>query len=429
MYRTAYEHLKKWKMRKARRPLIVRGAPQVGKTWLMQEFGKAEYAQVIYIDFEDNDRMKHLFSGQPTVEQLITGLDLYAGYKINPETTLLIFDEIQEIPEALVSLKLFSKDAPQYQILCGSSRLDAVLRAGYTFPAEWVEVFDLHPMSFLEFAMATGKDEYVTLLKDGRYDLTPNFKQSYERLLKCYFFVGGMPEVVAAFAPNLDFNAAREVQQRILSSYEQDFSKYAPIEILPRMRVLWNSIPSQLNRNNRKFIFGKLKEGARAREYEPALFWLTDCGLVHDVHRAAEPSSPLEASEDPRAFKLFLCDVGLLACLLGLRQDMLLDGNALFQSFHGALTEQYVLQQLISLNQMVVYYWVAERGTSEVPFLIDNGMDAIPVEVEVEQNLQSKRLKVFCEKFQPKRSIRTSLANYRREPNLLNLPLWALEAM
>lgn len=429
MVRSAYEHLKKWKARDTRRPLILRGPLRVGKTWLMREFGKKEYASSVYINFVSNAQMSSLFSGTPSVERIIVGLELYAGHKIDPAVTLLIFDEIQFVPQALAYLKLFSKDAPQYHILCGSSGLDVALREGAFFPAEWVEVFDLHPMSFFEFLFAIGKDEYVTLLREHRYDLTPNYRQDYIRFLKYYFFVGGMPEAVKAFAADRDFSAAREAHHRILAIYEQGFSKYAPNDALPRIRMLWNSIPQQLNRENRKFVFGSMKEGARAREFEPALAWLTGNGLVRDIHRAAVPESPLEASEDARAFKLFLPDVGLLSCLMGLRQNTLLDDNAVFQAYHGALTEQYVLQQLDSLNQMVICYWVAPRGTAEVEFLVDNCMDAIPVEVTAEQNLQSKKLKVFREKFQPKQSIRTSLANYRREPGLLNLPLWAIETL
>lgn len=429
MVRTAYEHLKKWKARKARRPLILRGPRQAGKTWLLREFGEKEYECSVYIDFENNRQMSSLFSDPSSVEQIITGLELYAGHKIDPAATLLIFDEIQSVPQALTCLKLFGRDAPQYHVLCGSSELDVALHNGVPFPAEWVEVFDLHPLSFFEFLLAIGKEEYVTMLRERRYDLTPNYRQDYIRFLKYYCFVGGMPEAVEAFTENRDFPAAREAQRRILANYEQGFSKYAPIETLPRIRMLWNSIPLQLNRENRKFVFGLMKEGARAREFEPSLAWLTGSGLVRDIHRAAVPESPLEASEDARAFKLFLPDVGLLSCLMGLRQDMLLNDNAVFQAYHGALVEQYVLQQLDSLNQLVVCYWGAPRGTAEVEFLVDNCMDAIPVEVAVEQNLQSKKLKVFREKFQPKQSIRTSLADYRREPGLLNLPLWAIETL
>lgn len=429
MVRTAYEHLKKWKSRKTRRPLILRGPRQVGKTWLLREFGEREYTDCVYVDFESGAQLSGLFSESLSVDQIVTGLELYAGHKINPVETLLIFDEIQSVPQALACLKLFGRDAPEYQVLCGSSALDAAIRRGAPFPAEWVEVFDLHPLSFFEFLTAAGREEYVTLLRESRYDLTPNYRQDYIRFLKYYCFVGGMPEAVGAFAADRDFSAAREAQLRILSVYEQSFSKFAPIDALPRIRMLWNSIPQQLNRENRKFVFGAMREGTRAREFEPALAWLTDNGLIRDIHRAEIPEAPLAASEDARAFKLFLPDVGLLGCLLGLRQDMLLEEDAVFRAYYGALTEQYVLQQLDSLNQLAVCYWVAPRGTAEVEFLADNGLEAIPVEVTVGQNLQSKKLRVFRERFQPRQSIRTSLADYRREPGLLNLPLWAIETL
>ena len=427
MLRTEYAHLKSWKNQPARRPLILRGPRQVGKTWLLREFCKAEYADCVYIDLEDNERMSALFSEAASAEQLITGLELYAGRRIDPASTALILDEIQAVPRAASCLKLFAKDAPQYHVLCASSGLDALLRTGADFPAEWVEIVNLHPLSFFEFLTAAGKDELVELLRQRRYDLTPSYRQEYVSYLKYYLFVGGMPEAVEAFRAGRDFAAAREAQRRVLSVYEQSFTKYAPADILPRIRMLWDSIPRQLDRENRKFVFGAMKEGARAREFEPALFWLTDNGLARDVHRASVPEPPLSASEDSRAFKLYLPDVGLLGCLLGLRQDALLDRNAVFHANHGALTEQYVLQQLDALDRLEICYWIAPRGTAEIEFLADNCIHAIPVEVAVEQNLQSKKLKVFRDRFQPKQSVRVSLADYRREPGLLNLPLWALE--
>lgn len=255
------------------------------------------------------------------------------------------------------------------------------------------------------------------------------FKQDYVDLLKHYYYVGRMPEAVQAFADNQDFNAVREIQQRILAAYEQDFSKHAPNEVVPRIRMLWNSIPAQLTKENKKFIYGLIKEGARAKEYELAMLWLTDCGLVHKVHRITAPSLPLKAYEDLKAFKLFLVDVGLLSCAAVLRQDVLLDGNALFKEFKGALTEQYVLQQLKAMKGLNIYYWTADRRIAEVDFVVDNGNNVIPGEVKVEINLQSKSLKVYREKFQPRLSIRSSMADYKREDWLLNLPLSALEIM
>lgn len=427
MYRMAIKQLKKWKAKKQRKPLIIRGARQVGKTWLMKKFGTSEYSSTVYINFDNNERMKTLFEGSLEVERLITGLELYAGHKITPEDTLLIFDEVQEVPRALTSLKYFNEDAPQYQIVCAGSLLGVALHQGTSFPVGKVEFLDLYPLSFSEFMMAMGKERYVELLQKGDFDMATAFKQDYTDLLKHYYYVGGMPEAVQAFADNRDFNEVREIQRRILEAYEQDFSKHAPNETVPRIRMLWNSIPAQLAKENKKFIYGLIKEGARAKEYELAMLWLTDCGLVHKVHRVTAPNLPLKAYEDLKAFKLFLVDVGLLSCMVGLRQDVLLDGNELFKEFKGALTEQYVLQQLKTIKGLNIYYWTAERGTAEVDFVIDNGDDVIPVEVKAEINLQAKSLKVYRDKFQPKLSIRTSMADYKQENWLLNLPLWAIE--
>lgn len=427
MYRMAIKQLQKWKTKKQRKPLIIRGARQVGKTWLMKEFGASEYSSTVYVNFDNNERMKTLFEGSLEIERLITGLELYAGHKIDPDNTLLIFDEVQEVPKALTSLKYFNEDAPQYQIVCAGSLLGVALHQGTSFPVGKVEFLDLYPLSFSEFMMAMGKEQYVELLQKRDFDMATTFKQDYTDLLKHYYYVGGMPEAVQVFADNRDFNEVREIQRRILEAYEQDFSKHAPNETVPRIRMLWNSIPAQLAKENKKFIYGLIKEGARAKEYELAMLWLTDCGLVHKVHRVTTPNLPLKAYEDLKAFKLFLVDVGLLSCMVGLRQDVLLDGNELFKEFKGALTEQYVLQQLKTVKDLNIYYWTADRGTAEVDFVIDNGSDVIPVEVKAKVNLQAKSLKVYRDKFQPKLSIRTSMADYKREDWLLNLPLWAIE--
>ena len=429
MFLSAMKELEKWKAKKRRKPLIIRGARQVGKTWLMKEFGATAYVHTVYINFDNNERMKTLFTGSFSVERIVTGLELYAGQKIDADNTLLIFDEVQEVPQALAALKYFNEDAPQYQIVCAGSLLGVALHPGTSFPVGKVEFLDLYPLSFFEFMIAMGKDQYVDLLQKGDFEMASAFKQDYIDLMKPYYYVGGMPEVVQAFADNRDFNEAREIQQRILSAYEQDFSKHAPNEVVPRIRMLWNSIPAQLAKENKKFIYGLIKEGARAKEYELAMLWLTDCGLVHKVHRVSTPSLPLKAYEDLKAFKLFLVDVGLLSCMVGLRQDVLLDGNELFKEFKGALTEQYVLQQLKTVRGLNIYYWTAERGIAEVDFVIDNGGDVTPVEVKAEVNLQAKSLKVYREKFQPRLSIRTSMADYKIEDWLLNLPLWAVEAM
>jgi hypothetical protein len=429
MYRYAIEKLKAWKAKSSRKPLIIRGARQVGKTWLMKEFGASEYENVVYVNFDNNERMSNLFEGNLEVDRLVTGLELYTGQKIDPVDTLLIFDEIQEIPKALTSLKYFHENAPQYNIVCAGSLLGIALHNGTSFPVGKVEFLDLYPMSFFEFLHAIGKTQHVMLLEEGNFEMANTFKQDFVDFLKQYYFVGGMPEVVRDFSINKDFNIARELQKNILDAYEQDFSKHAPNNVVPRIRMLWNSIPAQLARENKKFIYGLIKEGSRAKEYELAMLWLTDCGLVHKIHRVTTPGLPLKSYEDLKAFKLYLLDIGLLSCMTGLRQAVLLDGNDLFKEFKGALTEQFVLQQLITLTGIDAYYWSAESGTAEVDFIIDNGSEIIPLEVKAAENLQAKSLKVYREKFNPKRSIRSSMADYKKEDRLLNLPLWAVETI
>ncbi|WP_130863083.1 ATP-binding protein [Bacilliculturomica massiliensis] len=429
MYRTAMEQLIEWKKKSRRKPLIIRGARQVGKTWLMKEFGRTAYDETVYINFDNDERMRSLFESDLQVERILIGLELYAGHKIDPQRTLLIFDEVQEAPRALASLKYFDEDAPQYQIICAGSQLGVALHQGTSFPVGKVEFLDLFPLSYFEFAVAMGKQQHVELLKKGDFSMAAAFRQDYVDILKYYYYVGGMPEVVQSFAEDRDFNEAREIQKRILEAYEQDFSKHAPYDVVPRIRMLWNSIPGQLAKENKKFVYGLMREGARAKEYEMALLWLTDCGLVHKVNRVKTPGLPLAAYEDLKAFKLFFVDVGLLSCLAGLRQETLLDGNELFKEFKGALTEQYVLQQLKSKKDRKVYYWSSDRGTAEVDFVVDNGQEIIPVEVKAEINLQAKSLKVYREKFAPRLSIRTSMADYKMEEWLLNLPLYAVETI
>jgi len=429
MYRLALEELYRWKQRKNKKPLIIKGARQVGKTWLMREFGKVAFNKMVYVSFDHNQQMRDLFSTDLNIERIITGLELYAGHKIDSENTLLIFDEVQEVPQALTSLKYFNETAPEYQIVCAGSLLGVALHQGTSFPVGKVEFLDLHPLSFTEFMQAMGKEQFVKLLAEGDFRMANTFKQEYIELLRYYYYVGGMPEVVQAFSENKDFNEAREIQQRILAAYEQDFSKHAPHDAVPRIRMLWNSIPAQLTKENKKFIYGLIKEGARAKEYELALLWLADCGLVHKVHRVKAPNIPLKAYEDLKAFKLFLLDVGLLSCMAQLRQETLLDGSELFREFKGALTEQFVLQQLKTLKGIGTYYWTNDRGNAEIDFIIDSRNDVIPVEVKAQVNLQAKSLKAYRDKFNPKLSIRMSMTDYKSEGWLLNLPLWAVGAI
>ncbi|WP_300786860.1 ATP-binding protein [uncultured Acetatifactor sp.] len=427
MYRVAIAELYKWKESRHRKPLIIQGARQVGKTWLMKEFGCQAYADTVYINFDSNSRMAELFASDLDTDRLVMGIELYAGRKINPDSTLLIFDEIQEVPRALSSLKYFCEDAPQYHIVCAGSLLGIALHEGTSFPVGKVDFLPLYPLSFKEFLMAVAGERFAGLLNYRDFQMIASFKQTYIDALKQYFFIGGMPEAVQSFVEERDFNAVRNIQKRILAAYEQDFSKHAPIEIVPKIRMIWNSIPSQLARENKKFVYGLVREGGRAKEYEAAIMWLCDCGLVHKVSRVNASGIPLKAYEDLKAFKLFMVDVGLLGCMTGLRQRTLLDGNALFTEFKGALTEQYVCQQLKAVGDLTVFYYTNDRSSCEIDFVVDTGEQIVPIEVKAEINLKAKSLKTYREKFSPELSVRTSMADYKREDWLLNLPLYAVE--
>ena len=427
MYRFAIEELLKWKQSKRRKPMIIEGARQVGKTWLMKEFGRLAYEDTVYVNFDSNSRMAELFASDLDTDRLIMGLELYVGRKINPDKALLIFDEVQEVPRALSSLKYFYENAPQYHIVCAGSLLRIALHQGTSFPVGKVDFLNLYPLSFKEFLMATGKSQFAELLDRQDFDMITSFKQTYIDSLKQYYFVGGMPEAVLSFSEDKDFDEVREIQNKILTAYEQDFSKHAPNEIVPRLRMLWNSIPSQLAKENKKFIYGLVREGARAKEYETAIMWLSDCGLIHKVSRVNAAGIPLRAYEDLKAFKLFVLDVGLLGCMAGLRQHTLLDGNKLFVEFKGALTEQYVCQQLKTVPGMDIFYYTNDRGSCEIDFIVDTGELIVPLEVNAEVNLRAKSLKVYHEKFKPEISVRTSMSDYKTEEWLVNLPLYAID--
>lgn len=429
MYRQALTSLQRWQKNTAHKPLIIRGARQVGKTWLMQEFGHRNFTDVAYINFDNNSQMQALFAGDFSVQRLLQGLEIYCGHKINAANTLIIFDEVQEVPQALASLKYFYENAPQYFIVCAGSLLGLALHAGTSFPVGKVEFLDLGPLSFSEFMTATGNERFVKLLQAGDFTLANTFATTYTELLKQYLYTGGMPEVVAAYCARKDLGEVRRLQQNILTAYEQDFSKHVPLQFVPRVRGLWQSIPGQLARENKKFIYGLVREGARAKEYELALLWLKDCGLIHRVARVSKPQLPLAAYEDNKAFKLYLLDVGLLGCLSGLTASVLLDGSAIFKEFKGALTEQYVLQQLKTLPDLPVFYWTNDRGSAEVDFLLELQGQVVPLEVKAAANLQAKSLKVFAEKFKPQRLLRSAMVDYKKEENLTNLPLWAIECV
>jgi len=429
MIRNAMADLIRWKESKFRKPLIISGARQVGKTWLMKEFGRQQYQKCAYINFDNNERMESLFSGNLDINRIIMALQIESGVMIEAENTLIIFDEVQEVPRALTSLKYFCENAPQYHLIAAGSLLGVALHPGTSFPVGKVDFLHLYPLDFLEFLTATGNEPLVDLLKTGDFSLITSFKGKYIDLLKQYYYVGGMPEAVVNFADSQDYTQVRDVQMRLLVAYEQDFSKQAPNETIPRIRMLWKSIPSQLARENRKFVYGQIRQGARAREYELAMAWLIDCGLVHKVHRITKPDMPLAAYQDFSAFKLYFLDVGLLGALSNLDVKSLLDGSRIFEEFKGALTEQYVLQQLVASRKTVPFYWSAEKGIAEVDFVFQYGTDVLPLEVKASENLQSKSLKSYWQKYQPPAALRSSLSDYRKETWLTNVPLYMINVL
>lgn len=429
MYRNKIEELKKWKESKTRKPLIIRGARQVGKTWLMKEFGNKFYEKCAYINFDDNSRMNKLFDEDFDLNRIIQGLKIESGVNIEPENTLIILDEIQETPKALKALKAlkyFCENAREYHIISAGSLLGVAIHEGTSFPVGKVDFMDLMPLNFYEFLDALEEKELLNLLKNNDFSMMKVFTVKLREYLKLYYYVGGMPEAVNAYVTNKDLQEVRKIQKELLDAYEQDFSKHAPSNIVPRIRQLWNNIPTQLARENKKFIYGLIKEGARAREYEIALSWLIDCGIVYQVNRVNNCKVPLSAYQDFNAFKLYLLDVGLLAAMAEVDAKTILEGNDIFEEFKGSLTEQYVLCQLKQCTDLNVFYWSADAGTAEVDFITQIGGKNVPIEVKASENLQAKSLKVFVQKYNTKTNVRTSMSDYRKEEWLINVPLYSI---
>ena len=429
MERTAMEALVKWNGKKNRKPLILKGARQVGKTWLMKEFGKRYFKYTAYVNFDNNERMRDVFESDYNIDRILMAVNIETGVKIVPGETLIIFDEIQEAPKAIASLKYFCEDAPEYAVIAAGSLLGVAIHKGVSFPVGKVDTIQLNPLSFREFLAAVGEEGLARLIERKEYDLMSAFREKYIDWLKKYYYIGGMPEVVSSFAEEKDFGEVRYLQKQIIEMYENDFSKHTTEQELPRIRMVWNSVPMQLAKENKKFLFGKIKEGARAKDFEIAIGWLQDCGLITKVYRVNKPAMPLKAYIEFSAFKLYLLDVGLLSAMSDLDARTILEGNRIFTEFKGALTEQYVLQQLIADTEYVPYYFTETKSKGEIDFMIQKGMDIIPVEVKAEENLRAKSLKCFCEKYEPREAIRTSMSDYKQQDWLTNIPLWAIAAL
>lgn len=426
MRRQAVEQLRQWKNRKNRKPLILKGARQVGKTWLMKEFGRTEFKYTAYVNFDNNEHMADVFNGDYNIDRLLMAINIETGIKIVPEETLIIFDEIQENPKAIASLKYFYEEASEYAIIAAGSLLGVAIHKGVSFPVGKVDTLELSPLSFREFLWAVGEDGLVQLIDEMNIDLIGSFRDKYVDWLKKYYYIGGMPEVVASFIEEKDFTEVRRLQKKIIEMYESDFSKHTTEQELPRIRMVWNSIPMQLAKENKKFFFGKIREGARAKDFEIAIEWLLDCGLIKKVYNVSKPALPLKAYTEFSVFKLYLLDVGLLAAMADLDARTILEGNAIFVEFKGALTEQYVLQQLIAETEYIPYYYTETKSEGEIDFLIQKESKIVPIEVKAEENLRAKSLREYAKKFQPEYAVRTSMSNYREQDWMTNIPLYLI---
>jgi uncharacterized protein len=424
MVRYLLQQLVQWKTAATRKPLIIQGARQVGKTWLMNEFGKQAFKQVVYLNFESSERLRTMFVADFNIERIISVIEIETKQKIDPENSLLIFDEIQEAEKGLTSLKYFYEQAPQYYIIAAGSLLGISLQHNNSFPVGKVVFLQLLPLSFLEFLENTGEALLATALQHNNWAVLNTFHETLVEKLRLYYFIGGMPEAVASYITNKNFETVRTIQNTILLGYENDFSKHAPVAIVPKIRLVWHSLISQLAKENRKFIYGQIKKGARAKDFETAITWLADAGLVLQVHRIDKPTIPLSAYADFDAFKLFAADIGLLNAMAKIDPQILLEKNNILTEYKGALTEQFVCQQLKAKYQL--YYWTAANGTAEIDFVIQHQNEVIPIEVKAEENLMAKSLKVYVEKFKPTTAIRTSMSKYRVDDWLTNIPLYGV---
>ncbi|WP_353483074.1 ATP-binding protein [Haliscomenobacter sp.] len=424
MKRALYNSLIGWKNAPNRKPLILQGARQVGKTWLMKEFGKNEFEQVVYLNFESSSRLKSLFTADFDIKRIVSIIEIEANRKIQSNRTLLIFDEIQEAEKGLTALKYFYEQAPEYYIIAAGSLLGVSLQKNTSFPVGKVDFLRMYPMSFFEFLENIGQSLFQEHLEAQNWTVIEPFHEKLVELLRLYYFVGGMPEAVANYIQFEDLNSVRAIQEKILLGYENDFAKYAPIEIVPRIRLVWSHLISQLAKENRKFVYGQVKKGSRAKDFELAISWLTDAGLVLKVHCVEKPTIPLSAYTNMDAFKLFSLDVGLLNAMAQIDPKILLEKNLILTEFKGALTEQFVAQQLKISHE--IYYWTTPNSIAEVDFLIQKQNEIIPIEVKAEENLKSKSLKVFVEKYAPSNAIRTSMSRFRAQDWMMNIPLYGI---
>lgn len=428
MERLIIKKLLAWKNSKYRKPLILKGVRQVGKTWLLKEFGKRYYENTAYFNFDENEEYKQFFETTKDVERILQNLTLASGQKITPENTLIIFDEVQESPKVINAMKYFCENAPQYHVACAGSLLGIALAKPASFPVGKVDFLEVNPMSFTEFLLANGDANLVEYLQsvDVLEPLPDAFFNPLYEKLKMYYVTGGMPEAVEMWTKERSVDLMQAALSNILAAYERDFAKHPDVKEFPKISMLWKSIPSQLARENKKFIYKVVKEGARAREYEDALQWLVDAGLVKKIYRSTAPGLPIAAYDDVSAFKIYLADVGLLRRLALLAPTAFGEGNRLFTEFKGALSENYVLEAISPQFEAVPRYWSQSNPPYEVDFIIQRENDIIPVEVKAEANTEARSLKKYKEKFgdKVKLRVRFSLDNLKLNGDLLNIPLF-----
>lgn len=425
MERSIYSSLKKWKDSPTRKPLILQGARQVGKTYILKEFGAREYSEVVYINCDDNNDMQNMFVDYD-IDRIIRSMSAISGISIKPSTTLLILDEIQEVERGLASLKYFCEKAPEYHVAVAGSLLGITLHEGTSFPVGKVDMLYMYPMDFEEFLLAMGKEQLVELLRSNSWAALTPLRGMLTELLRQYYFVGGMPEAVKTYVERGDIWEVRSIHSKIIDAYRNDMSKHVPKQQVQRINMVWNSIPSQLARDNKKFIYGALRKGARANDFEIAIQWLVDSGLVHKVHRISKPVVPLKFYEDMASFKLFLLDCGLLGALSETPPEQILIGDNVFEKYKGAFTENYVLQQLKSLPRTFVYYYSNDNSTLEIDFVVQHEAHVIPIEVKAEENLRAKSLRQFVTDNSGLHGVRFSMSDYREQDWLTNVPLWAV---
>lgn len=429
MERALMKKLVGWKDSPVRKPLILKGARQVGKTWLMQEFGKKYFKKTAYVNFDHNPVMQHIFDQDFDIRWILMAINIETGVVVTPRDTLIIFDEVQEAPAAISALKYFCENGPEYPVIAAGSMLGVALHEGISYPVGKVNTLSLYPLSFYEFLMAQGEEGLARLLDDRDMEMMNAFHDKYVTALKNYYYTGGMPEIVRFFSENKDYAAVRKMQEELLEMYEADFSKHMNPRELPRVRMVWHAIPAQLAKENKKFFFGQVKKGARAKDFEMAVEWLMDCGLITRVNRVTKPAVPLKAYAEENAYKLYFLDAGLLGALSGLDAKSILEGNRIFTEFKGALTEQYVCQQMIADRDLTLFYMLSENGRYEIDFLVQHEGNVVPIEVKAGQTVHAKRLRAYCEKYAPSLAVRLSMNPCEKQDHLLNMPLYGVHCL